>query len=66
MAITSQQQRAGYPLTWRVPPGMLDREAWVKIAQVRTLATQRLGKRIGQLPAEALREIVDGLSELIG
>jgi mRNA-degrading endonuclease toxin of MazEF toxin-antitoxin module len=44
-----------------VGPGSLG-----KIAQVRTLATQRLGKRIGQLPAEALREIVDGLSELIG
>ena len=66
MAITSQPQRAGYPLTWRVPPGILPHDSWVKISQVRTLSTERLRSRLGRLPGEDLQEIVDGLVQLIG
>jgi len=48
LAITSQPQRAGFPLTWHVPSGILPRPSWVKISQIRTLPTDRLGARIGQ------------------
>lgn len=65
MALTSQPQRAGYPLTWKVPAGVLDREAWVKISQIRTLSIERLGRRIGHLPAADVKQIVDGLLELM-
>jgi mRNA interferase MazF len=66
MAITSQPQRAGYPLTLRLPAGILPRDSWVKISQVRTLSTERLGPRLGQLDEENLAQVVTGLDELIG
>jgi mRNA interferase MazF len=65
VAITSQPQRAGYPLTWPVPAGVLPKESWVKISQVRTLSTERLGARLGRLGDDQLQDIVSGLLELI-
>ena len=65
MALTSQPQRAGYPLTWKMPSKLAGRDAWVKISQIRTLSTQRLGRRIAQLNAADVVSIVDGLLELI-
>jgi mRNA interferase MazF len=66
LAITSQPQRAAYPLTWQVPPGILPKDSWVKISQIRTLSTERLGDRVGRLEETALQQIVDGLLQLIG
>ena len=66
LAITSQPQRAGFPLTWQLPPHILPRPSWVKISQVRTLSTERLGARIAQLPEDDLARLVDGLFELVG
>ena len=66
LAITSQPQRAGYPLTWQLPPNLLPRPSWVKISQVRTLSTERLGARIGRLSEDDLARLVDGLLELVG
>jgi mRNA interferase MazF len=66
MAITSQPQRAGYPLTVRLPEDVgLPKASWVKISQVRTLSVERLGKRIARLAPEAVDVLVDGLSEII-
>ena len=65
LAITSQPQRAGYPLTWRLPSGILPRESWVNISQVRTLSTERLRARLGRLSEDDLREIVNGPVQLI-
>ena len=48
LAITSQPQRAGFPLTWQIPAGVLPRPSWVKISQIRTLSTDRLGARLRQ------------------
>jgi mRNA interferase MazF len=66
LAITGQPQRAGYPLTWHLPAGILPKESWVKISQIRTLSTERLGSRLGQLGDDAMGEIVDGLVQLTG
>ena len=66
MAITSQAQRAGFPLTMALPEGMLPKPSWVKISQIRTISIDRLGKRIGALDPEMLGQLVDGLLELIG
>src|SRR5690348_4810197 len=49
LAMTSQPQRAAYPLTWRAAAGQLPRDAWVKISQVRTLSIDQLGRRVGRL-----------------
>jgi len=66
MAITSQAQRAGYPLTVELPEAAgLTKRAWVKISQVRTLSAQRLGKRIGRATPEFIDQLVDGLTEII-
>ena len=65
MAITSQPQRAGYPLTLEIESEDLPRRSWVKISQVRTLSTMRLGARLGRVPAEEMEQLIDGLNEII-
>ena len=65
-AITSQPQRAGFPLTHQIESLKMPKPSWVKISQVRTLSVERLGKRIGSLSAEEVGYIVDGLFELVG
>ena len=65
LAITSKPQRTGYPLTYQLHSGNLPRESWVKMSQVRTISTERLGTRIGAISADELREIVEGLVELV-
>lgn len=66
MAITSQQQKAGFPLTLALPHGQLPKPSWVKISQIRTISVDRLGRRIGSVSAEDLDQVVNGLLELIG
>lgn len=66
MAITSQAQKAGFPLTMGLPPDMMPKPSWVKISQIRTISIDRLGKRIVALGPEMLDQLVDGLLELIG
>lgn len=66
MAITSQPQRAGFPLTLAVPEPALPKPSWIKISQVRTISTDRLGKRIGAVEPETLSQVLEGLLELIG
>ncbi len=65
MAITSQPPKAGFPLTLELQTGSLPRASWVKISQVRTISVDRIGKRIGEVDAVELSQIVDGLTELI-
>ena len=66
LAITSQSQRAGFPLTWKIPTGVLARDSWVKLSQIRTLSTERLGERVNRVGEDDLTEMVNGLFELIG
>lgn len=65
LAITSQEQRAGYPLSHRLRSGGLPKESWVKMTQIRTLSAERLRDRIGTVADEELSEIIEGLIELI-
>lgn len=66
MAITSQPQRAAYPLTFELESGLLPKKSWVKISQIRTLSVERIGKKVGRLMPEELDVIVEGLNEIIG
>jgi mRNA interferase MazF len=66
VAITSQPQRAGFPLTLELAPADLPKRSWVKISQIRTLSIERIGKKIGAVSREELDEIIDGLNEIIG
>jgi mRNA interferase MazF len=66
MAVTSQPQRAGFPLTLELKSVKLPKRSWVKISQVRTLSVQRLGETIGQVSAEELDSLIAGLNEIVG
>jgi mRNA interferase MazF len=66
VAITSRPQRAGFPLTLELQSVRLPKRSWVKIGQVRTLAVERLGRRLGRASPEETSKTVDGLNEIIG
>ena len=66
VAITSQPQRAGFPLTLELEKTKLSKKSWVKISQVRTLSVKRLRKKLGAAEPEALELIIEGLNEIIG
>jgi mRNA interferase MazF len=66
LAITSQPQRAGFPLTLALPSEALPKPSWVKISQIRTISVHRLGKKIAVVDPETLGQALDGLLELIG
>jgi len=66
MAITSQPQRAGFPLTLELTQTILPKRSWVKISQIRTLSTERLGKRICAIDPQELDQLIDGLNEIVG
>jgi mRNA interferase MazF len=65
MAITSQSQHAGFPLTHKLSSGDLPKESWVKISQIRTLSTVRLGDQIGRIAPEEIAVLIEGLNEII-
>ena len=65
LALTSQEPRAGFPLTLELASSNLPKRSWVKISQVRTLATERIGRRIARVSAEEMLRVVEGLNEII-
>jgi mRNA interferase MazF len=66
VALTSQPQRAGFPLTLELRSKELPMKSWVKISQIRTLALERIGPRIGRASPEEMIQVVEGLNEIIG
>jgi mRNA interferase MazF len=66
VAITSQEPSAGFPLTFEIRSVRLPKRSWIKISQIRTLSTERLGDHIGRLSPEELEMVVGGLNEIIG
>ena len=66
VALTSQPQRAGFPLTLEFHSKGLPKESRVKISQIRTLAVERMGKVIGRASPEEVAQVIEGLNEIIG
>ena len=66
IALTSQSQKAGFPLTLELLDAKLPKRSWAKISHIRALSVQRLKKKIGKASAEEMDQIVEGLNELIG
>ncbi len=66
MALTSQEPRAGFPLTLESKARGLLVRSWVKISQIRTLSVERIGERIARASDEELSRVIDGLNEVIG
>ncbi len=66
MALTSQEQKAGFPLTLKLDSTDLPKESWVKISQIRTLSTKRIGKKISQVSNIEVIKMIEGLNEILG
>ena len=66
MALTSQPQKAGFPLTLQLTTPRLPKDTWVKISQIRTLSTERLGRKLGTASDDEMAQVIEGLNEIIG
>lgn len=66
LAITSQLPSVGFPLTLELSSAKLPKRSWVKISQIRTLAVERIGRKVAQASTEELDQILDGLNEILG
>ena len=66
LAITSQPQRAGFPLTLELAHAALPKRSWVKISQIRTLSVERLSEKICSIDPPDLEQIIEGLNEIVG
>ncbi len=65
VALTSQEPRAGFPLTLACDAPGLPKRLWIKISQVRTLATERIGRRVARASDDELNLVVEGLLEIV-
>lgn len=66
VALTSQKPRAGFPLTLESKADGLSKESWIKINQIRTLAVERIGRRIARASDEEVARVIEGLNEILG
>lgn len=66
VALTSQEPRAGFPLTLESKATGLPKRSWIKISQIRTLSVDRIGQRIARASEEELARVIDGLNEILG
>ncbi len=66
VVLTSQPQKARFPLTYFLESKQLQKPSWVKISQIRTLSVERIGRKLSTVEPEQLVEIVDGLNQIIG
>jgi mRNA interferase MazF len=65
LAITSQPQKAGFPLTYELAGSQLPKRSWVKISQIRTLSIERVGREIGRVNPEEIDTVIEGLNEIL-
>ena len=66
VALTSQEPRAGFPLTLESKAAGLTTRSWVKISQIRPLSVDRIGTRVARASEEELARVLDGLNEILG
>src|SRR6266508_432511 len=57
VALTSQEPRAGFPLTLESRAPGLPKRSWIKISQIRTLATERIGTRLARASADEVARV---------
>jgi len=66
VALTSQPQRAGFPLTLELGSTRLPKPSWIKISQIRTLSVERIGGKLGAVSPEEVARVIEGLNEILG
>jgi len=65
LAITSQPQRAGFPLTLELSSPDLPKRSWVKISQIRTLSVGANRQEARRGDPEEVVQVIEGLNEII-
>jgi mRNA interferase MazF len=65
LPLTSQPQRVGLPLALKIESVKLPKPSWLKISQIRTISTERLGRRLGRISPEEVEQVVEALFELV-
>ncbi len=65
LALTSQPQKAGFPLTFELSSPELPKRSWVKISQIRTLSTLRIKSKLATVSPVDVEYIIEGLNEII-
>jgi mRNA interferase MazF len=66
VALTSSEPRAGFPLTLESKATGLPKRSWIKISQIRTLAAERIGRRLAKASHLEMHRVIEGLNEIIG
>jgi mRNA interferase MazF len=66
VALTTQPQRAGFPLTLELGSAQLPKPSWIKVSQIRTLSAQRIGRKLGAASPEEVARVIEGLNEILG
>lgn len=66
VAMTSQEPRAGFPLTLESKAAGLKKRSWITISQIRTLSVDRIGTRLARASEEEVARVLDGLNEIVG
>ena len=66
VVLSSQEPRAGFPLTLESKAAGLSKRSWIKISQIRPLSVERIGARLARASEEELARVVDGLNEILG
>ena len=66
VALTRREPRAGFPLTLAAKASGLPKRSRIKVSQIRTLASERLGRRLARASEEELARVIEGFNEIIG
>ena len=66
MAITSQKQKAGFPLTLEVDSRALPKQSWVKSARSERCRSTESGSAWRVASPEQVEEAVESLNEIVG
>ena len=65
LPLTSQPQRVSLPLALKVESAKLPKPSWLKISQIRTISTERIGRRLARISAEEIAQVVEAVFELV-
>src|SRR5260370_1970708 len=65
VAVTSEEPRAGFPLTLESKAAGLTKRSWIKISQIRTLSWDRISPRTSRASEEELARLLAGLNVIL-
>ena len=63
-AITSKKPQVTYPLAYKLSQNLLPKPSWVKITQIRTLSTKRLGDYIAKIEEVDYQKVMSAFNRI--